>query len=124
MRIALIAATAGLVLIAAAPPTRDNLLRIMHERHEGMEAIGKANKAAGRTIRSDAPDLGIVRASATQINVLAHKSSGWFPAGTGPDLGKTGAKPEIWHNASDFAAKLKDFRIKRRRSMQPPAAMT
>jgi cytochrome c556 len=112
MRVALITATASLVLIAAAPPARNQLLRVMHERHEGMEAIGKANKAAGRTIRSDAPDLAIVRASAAQINVLARRSSGWFPAGTGPELGKTGAKPEIWHDASDFAAKLKDFQNK------------
>jgi cytochrome c556 len=40
---------------------------------------------------------------------LSKKASGWFPAGTGPEVGKTGAKPEIWKTPQDFAAKLGAF---------------
>ena len=29
--------------------------------------------------------------------------------GTGPEMGKTGAKPEIWQKPADFAAKVRDF---------------
>jgi cytochrome c556 len=82
--------------------------RVMHERHEGMEAIGKATKAIKRELDGSA-DLATIRPSAAKIADLSQKASGWFPAGTGPDVGKTGAKPEIWQNQADFAAKLLNF---------------
>ena len=34
---------------------------------------------------------------------------GWFPAGTGPDIGKTDAKSEIWSQRADFDAGMKNF---------------
>src|SRR3954465_4428816 len=46
---------------------------IMHERHEGMEAIGKANKALHRELDSAAPDLTVVRSSAARIADLSQK---------------------------------------------------
>jgi cytochrome c556 len=106
MRIALLAATA--VFLIAAGPAKDQLLKVMHERHEGMETIGNANKAIHRAL-GGTPDLGTVRGNAAKIAQLAQRASGWFPAGTGPDVAKTGAKPEIWQNADDFAAKLRSF---------------
>ena len=111
MRLALFAATAALVLIAAAPPARDRLLQVMHERHEGMEEIGKANKALRRELTSSSPNATAVRSSAATIANLAGKSSHWFPRGTGPELGKTGAKPEIWQKPQDFATKLRGFQL-------------
>jgi cytochrome c556 len=110
MRIALFAA-AAVALIAAAPPTRDQLLKIMHDRHEGMETIGKANKAIGRELQGSSPDLGVVRQSSAQIANLSRQASGWFPQGTGSELGKTGAKAEIWQSRQDFAAKLHNFQV-------------
>ena len=80
--------------------------RIMHERHEGMETIGKNFKAIHRELDAGSPDLAVVRSSANTIAGLVKKASGWFPQGTGPDVGKTGAKPEIWRDPKDFAAKL------------------
>jgi cytochrome c556 len=100
----LVAATA-----IAAPLSRPAALNIMHQRHEGMEAIGKANKVLRREITADAPNIATVRASANQMAGLAAKSAHWFPRGTGPELGKTGAKPEIWQKPADFSAKLRDF---------------
>ena len=95
-------------LIAAAP-SQDRALKIMHDRHEGMEAIGNANKVLHRELAGSSPNLGAVRSSAAAIANLSRKASGWFPKGTGPELGKTGAKPEIWQNWPDFTAKLHNF---------------
>jgi len=87
----------------------DQVKTVMHERHEGMETIGKTTKALKRQLDSASPDMAAVSAGAAQINDLAGKASGWFHAGTGPDVGKTGAKPEIWQNEQDFAVKLHGF---------------
>ena len=94
---------------AAAPATKEEALKVMHERHEGMEQIGKSTKAIKRQLDSSAPDVAEIQKAAATIADLAAKSPNWFPQGTGPDVGKTGAKPEIWQNYADFAAKDADF---------------
>jgi cytochrome c556 len=88
-----------------------NAAKVMHTRHEGMETIGKDFKALHREFDSAAPNLALARTAAGQIAGLSREASGWFPQGTGPDVGKTGAKPEIWlpQNKADFAAKLSAF---------------
>jgi cytochrome c556 len=102
-------ATANAMVLLAAVPTKAQALAIMHERHEGMETIGKSFKALNRELTAASPDLAVIRSSAKTIAALSQKASGWFPQGTGPDLGKTGAKPEIWQNQEDFIAKLHNF---------------
>ena len=98
----------GMAMLAAPLP-KDQAAKVMHERHEGMETIGKTSKAIKRTLDGSSPDLAAVRAGAAQIADLSRKASNWFPAGTGPDVGKTGAKPDIWQNPQDFAGKLHNF---------------
>jgi cytochrome c556 len=66
-------------------------------------------KAISRELKGSSPDLGKVRAGAATIARLAPEVSTWFPAGTGPDVGKTEARSEIWQKPEDFAAKTKDF---------------
>ena len=105
-------ATAQANAVASAdfsPVSGEQAKSVMHERHEGMEAIGKANKALKRELDAASPDLAVVRASAAKIADLSQKATGWFHAGTGPELGKTGAKPEIWQGQQDFADKLASF---------------
>jgi cytochrome c556 len=103
-------ALALLATVAVARPlSKDAALKVMHERHEGMEAIGKANKVLRRELTADAPNIAEVRGAANTIGNLAGKASKWFPEGTGPDVGKTGAKPEIWKQPADFNARLRDF---------------
>jgi cytochrome c556 len=102
-------ATENAVIPAAAPATKEEALKIMHERHEGMEQIGKSTKSIKRQLDSSTPDVAEIRTAAATITELAAKSPSWFPQGTGPDVGKTGAKPEIWQNYPDFAAKDRDF---------------
>ena len=94
----------------AAPLSKDAALKIMHARHEGMEAVGKANKVLRRELTADAPNLAAVRGAAGDMAKLAGQASKWFPKGTGPEVGKTGAKPEIWQKPADFNARLNDFR--------------
>ena len=96
---------------AAAPLTKGRALAIMHERHEGMEKIGDTNKLLRREIASSSPSIPAIRSGAATIATLSARANGWFPRGTGPDLGKTGAKPEIWRNPQDFAAKLRAFQV-------------
>ena len=102
-------ATENAVIPAAAPATKEEALKIMHERHEGMEQIGKSTKAIKRALESSSPDVAAIQKAAATISELAAKSPTWFPEGTGPDVGKTGAKPEIWQNYPDFIAKDRDF---------------
>jgi cytochrome c556 len=113
MRIGLIPATAILSVAAAgvtfAALPKGKALAIMHERHEGMEKIGDTNKLLRRELTSSAPFAPAVKSGAATIAGLSKQASGWFPAGTGPDVGKTAAKPEIWSQPQDFAAKLRNF---------------
>ena len=111
MRFGVVASLTLLVAAAAvaAPLTKQAALKIMHERHEGMEAVGKANKMLRREIAAEKPNVVAIRGSANQMAALAARSAKWFPDGTGPNVGKTGAKPEIWQKPADFAAKQRDF---------------
>ena len=94
---------------ARAPASKEEALKLMHDRHEGMENIGDAFKVLGREMKASSPNLATVRSSAATIAGLAPKVSAWFPTGTGPDIGKTRAKPEIWRKPEDFAAKTRAF---------------
>lgn len=100
---------AAMTPAAAAPRTKEEALKLMHERHEGMEDIGDAFKVLSREMKSDSPDLEAVRTHSATVARLAPQVSRWFPPGTGPDVGKTRAKPEIWQKPEDFAARTRTF---------------
>jgi len=108
---AVLSITAGVALGALPKP---KALAIMHERHEGMETIGKNFKALHRELDASSPNLGTIRTSARNIQALSAKASHWFQRGTGPELGKTGAKPGIWGNPQDFVVKMRDFQAQAR----------
>ena len=103
----------GMVMLAVTP-SKARLLTAMHERHEGMETIGKNFKALHRELDASSPDLGAIHAAARNIAALSSKASHWFPRGSGPELGKTGAKPEIWQNPDDFVTKMRTFQAQAR----------
>ena len=102
-------ATAPGATPAAAPASKEAALEIMHERHEGMEQIGKSTKTIKRALDLSSPDLAEIQKASARIADLSVKSANWFPQGTGPDVGKTGAKPEIWQTHDDFVVKDRDF---------------
>ena len=88
----------------------EHAARLFEERHERMEATGKAMKTIGRALESGSPDLAAIRTAAARIDEIAGRSAGWFPPGTGPsDLPRTRALPAIWEQPEDFAARSRDF---------------
>lgn len=89
--------------------SQGDAVRVMHERHEGMENLGKAMKALHRELESGKADINVVRTQTAIMASTAAKIPGWFPAGTGPDVGKTRAKPEIWTQHDLFLRKAKDY---------------
>jgi len=89
--------------------SKDEAMKIHHDRHEGMEAIGKGNKIIKQELNASSPNLTLIRSTAAKMTGLSKDASGWFHAGTGQEMGKTGAKPEIWQNQADVAAKLAAF---------------
>lgn len=91
------------------PLQRDQALALMEERHERYERIGDAMKVITRELRSDTPDLAQVRQNAQSIAEFAPRVPTLFPAGTGPDVGKTEAKADIWAKPKDFAEKAHAF---------------
>jgi cytochrome c556 len=115
MRIALLVASAAIAfasgIVAAKPLTKAQALSVMHQRHEGMEDVGKQNKVLRRELSASSLNLGAVRAATAIIARHSLEAAHWFPAGTGPDVGRTGAKPEIWQKPQDFAVKLRHFQV-------------
>jgi cytochrome c556 len=95
------------MLMLAVPLGKDRALAVMKARHDGMEAMGDSIKAIHRA--QSGPDLAAIRSNGAKIAQLSQQASGWFPAGTGPDVAKTRAKADIWRNSEDFAVKLRNF---------------
>lgn len=87
---------------------KEQALALMKERHENYERIGKAMRAAKAGLDSNNPAA--VREAAGTINALAPQAATWFPEGTGPDVGKTEAKAEIWQNREEFMQGMANFR--------------
>ncbi len=94
---------------SATPLQKEQALKLMEQRHKDYEKIGGAMRSISKQLKADSPDLAQVRRGAATIAGLAPQVSDWFPAGTGPDVGKTEARAEIWQKPEDFAAKTRDF---------------
>lgn len=105
------AAPANAMVMLAAAPSKDQALKIMHERHEAMEGLGKAMKTLHRELDASKPNINVVRAQTSTMAAAAAKIPSWFPTGTGPDVGKTRAKAEIWKQQDVFARKAKDYLV-------------
>jgi cytochrome c556 len=103
------AAPSNAMVMLAAAPSKDQALKIMHERHEAMEGLGKAMKTLHRQLDSSKPDINVIRQQTAMMASAGAKIPGWFPAGTGPDVGKTRAKPEIWKQQDVFLKKSRDY---------------
>ena len=105
------AATAEVAALPTEPLPPDQAIALMKERHENYEKIGDAMKLVSRELKSSSPDLAAVRQGASTMATLAPQIPDWFPPGTGPDVGKTEAKAEIWQKPDDFVAKAKDMSV-------------
>lgn len=96
----------AMVMLAVPSVSGAQAAAIMKTRQDGMKAMGNDLKTLHRDLDSDDPNMAAVRSAAADIAKKSKEASGWFPAGTGPEAGKTAAKPDIWQNQQDFAAKL------------------
>ncbi|MFL6720281.1 MAG: c-type cytochrome [Sphingomonas sp.] len=102
-------ATGNAMVMLAAAPSTEQALKIMHDRHDAMEGLGKAMKELHRALDSSPADINAIRAQTAIMAATAPKIPTMFPAGTGPDVGKTRAKPEIWQQHELFVRKARDF---------------
>ena len=92
--------------VAGAPVSGADAKAVLKERKDAMEKMGKASKAIDRQLTGGSPDLAAIRSSANAFYYVANKGQALFPKGSGPEAGKSRAKPDIWANPQDFAAKL------------------
>jgi cytochrome c556 len=98
-----VAAPVG-VLIAAAS-ARDQ----QKARHDHYHELGDAFKTVRDEARAGKPDMAKVQAAAKVVNEASVDQGRWFPAGSGPEAGKTRALPVIWQKPQDFVAAQKMF---------------
>jgi cytochrome c556 len=99
----------AMVMLAVPSVKGPDALRIMHERHEAMEQLGKSMKTLHRALDGGGSDMNVIRAQTATMASVAARIPSLFPAGTGPDAGKTRAKPEIWTQHDLFINKAKEF---------------
>jgi len=109
-----LAALAAVALGATAPlngalladaSTKD----LMKARHDHYHKLGDAFKKVRDEARASRPDMTAVKRAAQFINDASVDQQKWFPAGTGPEAGKTRALPEIWSKPKEFEAAQKVF---------------
>jgi cytochrome c556 len=92
------------VLIAA-----QSALDLQKARHHHYHELGDAFKTVRDQTRSGTPNMVKIKAAAQVINEASIDQGRWFPAGTGPEAGKTRALAEIWARPEDFKAAQKVF---------------
>ena len=86
--------------VTSTPASADSLAQIK-ERQELMKSIGGRMKAIGGILKGkgDATSIG---AHTAELGALSKKVGAAFRAGSGPDAGKTYAKPNIWTHQAAF----------------------
>jgi cytochrome c556 len=77
---------------------------LMHDRHENYEKMGRAMKGISTQLKSDAPVVADIQRHSAVIAGYAPQIPSWFPAGSGPEAGRTRAKAEIWADPETFRA--------------------
>lgn len=100
------------MLLAGTAAVAGGVNDVVAARQAHYREIGKAFKAINDQLKSGSPDLAVIRANAPVVERLARQQGkeNWFPAGSQAGQGlQTSAKPAIWQNRADFAAKRADF---------------
>lgn len=78
-------------------------------RHDHYHELGDAFKVVRDQSRARKPDLAKVQTAAGFVSKAAAEQEKWFPAGSGPEAGKTRALPAIWSKPADFKAAMRMF---------------
>lgn len=93
------------VVVLAEPSAKE----LQHARHEHYEELGDAFKVVRDQTRASNPDLAAIKTAAKKVNDASMNQEKWFPAGTGPEAGKTQALADIWARPEEFKAAMKMF---------------
>lgn len=93
------------VVMTAEPSPKD----LQHARHEHYEELGDAFKVVRDQTRASSPDFAAIKTAAKKVTDASVNQEKWFPAGTGPEAGKTRALPVVWTKADEFTAAQKMF---------------
>jgi cytochrome c556 len=103
------AVVAALLSPAVAMTAEPSVKELQHARHEHYEELGDAFKVVRDQARSGNPDLAAIKTAANKVNDASLNQEQWFPAGTGPEAGKTQALSDIWAKPAEFKAAMKMF---------------
>jgi cytochrome c556 len=103
------AVVAALLSPAVAMTAEPSVKELQHARHEHYEELGDAFKVVRDQARSGNPDLAAIKTAAKKVNDASLNQEQWFPAGTGPEAGKTQALSDIWAKPAEFKAAMKMF---------------
>lgn len=105
--VATLLAPAFALLAQASEPA--NVQQFQKDRHEHYEKLGESFKVVRDQVRADKPDLAAIKTAAKFVNDAADQQAKWFPAGSGPEAGKTDALPEIWKKPAEFKKAMQMF---------------
>ncbi len=98
-----IAAPVGVLIAAASAVDQQKA------RHDHYHELGEAFKTVRDQTRASTPNMAKLQAAARVVHEASIDQGRWFPAGTGPEAGKTRALPVIWERPKDFSAAQKVF---------------
>lgn len=98
----------ALALVAqASVPT--NVKELQKARHDHYHKLGDSFKVIRDQTKGDKPDLAAIKTAAKVVNDASIDQEKWFPAGSGPEAGKTQSLPAIWSKPEEFKAAIKAF---------------
>ncbi len=101
--------TALLASAAAVPAAEPTAKELMKARHDHYHELGDAFKVVRDQTRASKPDMAAIKTAAQEVNDASVNQEKWFPAGTGPEVGKTQALAAIWSKPAEFKAAMKLF---------------
>jgi cytochrome c556 len=104
--VAALLASASVPGLQAAEPTAKEFMKARHDHYHD---LGEAFKVVRDQSRAGKPNMAAIKTAAKTVNEAAATQDKWFPAGTGPETGKTQALPEIWSKPEEFKAAKKMF---------------
>jgi cytochrome c556 len=107
--IATLLAPAMALLAQASEPA--NVKEFQKARHDHYHELGDAFKVIRDETKNDKPDVAKIKTAAKVVADAAApaEQAKWFPAGSGPEAGKTQALPEIWSKPTEFKTAMKMF---------------
>src|SRR5688572_1413708 len=92
----------ALALVAAQASEPANVKELQKARHAHYHQVGDSFKVIRDQLKTDKPDLAAIKTAAKVVNDASANQEKWFPAGSGPEAGKTQAKAEIWSKPAEF----------------------